>query len=311
MVPSAISLTFTSTAFPLVAQMHIMRIRWAINRDVSSQRRRHLKPRRVTGGARLRIVSDSRHNSDVLKDGSLLLALEPIATLRFLNPLEGRSIKTSVQGRNEKKLSMDETTDIEEDRQRLREGGEIALAEAFSRYRRKLERIIEFRLDPSLRARVDPADILQEAYLQIARRLAEFVEGVPVSLFVWMRQKTIQTMIDVQRMHFRDKRDAHRERALAVPDHGQTSSISIARYLIDDVTSPSLAAVRSEEFATLQSALEGMNEVDREVLAMRHFEQLNNSEVAQSLGLSPTAASNRYIRAMTKLAEIMQSLPKK
>jgi RNA polymerase sigma-70 factor, ECF subfamily len=89
---------------------------------------------------------------------------------------------------------------------------------------------------------------------------------------------------------------------------GKPVPLSMARYLVDDVTSPSLAAVRSEEMERLQTALDGMNEIDREVLAMRHFEHLSNSEVAETLGLSPTAASNRYIRAVTKLGEIMKSL---
>ncbi|MFY8202545.1 MAG: sigma-70 family RNA polymerase sigma factor, partial [Pirellula staleyi] len=94
----------------------------------------------------------------------------------------------------------------------------------------------------------------------------------------------------------------------ALPSHGQTSSLSIAKLLLDDITSPSQAAVRAEEIQELRSALESMNETDREVLAMRHFEHLNNQQVAEVLGLSPTAASNRYIRAAVKLGEILKSL---
>ncbi|MFN7290950.1 MAG: sigma factor-like helix-turn-helix DNA-binding protein, partial [Pirellula sp.] len=89
------------------------------------------------------------------------------------------------------------------------------------------------------------------------------------------------------------------------------SSLSIAHYLIDDVTSPSLAVVRSEDLEQLPQALDAMNEIDREVLAMRHFEQLSNAEVAEALELTPTAASNRYIRAVTRLGEIMKTLPTK
>ncbi|XZE19437.1 sigma-70 family RNA polymerase sigma factor [Pirellulaceae bacterium SH449] len=178
----------------------------------------------------------------------------------------------------------------------------------FTLARPKLERIVEFRMHPSLRSRLDPCDVLQEAYLQMSRRLDELGPDLPVSLFVWMRQKTVQTLIDIQRSHFRDKRDVMREKQHLALEHGQTSSLSIARYLIDDVTSPSLAAARSEELAQLQQALDTMNEIDREVLAMRHFEQLSNAEVAQALDLTPTAASNRYIRAVTRLGEIMKSL---
>jgi RNA polymerase sigma-70 factor (ECF subfamily) len=206
------------------------------------------------------------------------------------------------------KSSMDEKTSEKPTNQTSE--AEAFLSE-FALARPKLERIVEFRMHPSLRSRLDPCDVLQEAYLQMSRRLDEFGADLPVSLFVWMRQKTIQTLVDIQRSHFRDKRDVMRENQDFALEHGQTSALSIARYLIDEVTSPSLAAARSEELAQLQNALDTMNEIDREVLAMRHFEQLSNAEVAEALNLTPTAASNRYIRALTRLGEIMKSLSSK
>jgi RNA polymerase sigma-70 factor (ECF subfamily) len=191
---------------------------------------------------------------------------------------------------------------------RLREGGASALADLWGEQVPKLERIVQFRMDPHVRARIDPADVLQEAFLQVARRIQEYIDGVAVSWFVWLRQRTMQTLIDMQRAHLSDKRDAHREAPRPQETNGQTSSLSIARVLVDDCTSPSMAASRSEEFEQLRKALDSMNETDREVLAMRHFEQLSNQEVAEMLGLSATAASNRYIRAMIKLGEIMKSV---
>lgn len=188
----------------------------------------------------------------------------------------------------------------------LRAKGEAGLAELLSKYQSKLERIVAFRLDPTLRRRFDPADVLQEAYIEIARRLQEYLDGASVSFFVWVRQKTIQTLIDIQRGHSRDKRDIHREQPLPGINYNQTTSLSIAKFLIDDVTSPSQAAARNEELFQLQSALDAMNEIDREVLAMRHFEHLSNLEVAQSLNITPTAASNRYVRAAAKLSEILK-----
>ena len=79
-----------------------------------------------------------------------------------------------------------------------------------------------------------------------------------------------------------------------------------ARFLIDELTSPSQAAVQAEEVRSLQEALNAMNETDREVLALRHFEQLTNNQVAEILGLSVTAASNRYLRAAARLGEILK-----
>jgi RNA polymerase sigma-70 factor, ECF subfamily len=115
-------------------------------------------------------------------------------------------------------MMSDEAPRFQEEREQLLGGGDAALAEVFARYRPKLERIIEFRLDPSLRSRIDPSDVLQEAYLQISRRIGEFLEGTPVSLFVWIRQKTVQTLIDIHRTHF------HRERNQPAYDYGQTSA---------------------------------------------------------------------------------------
>lgn len=191
----------------------------------------------------------------------------------------------------------------------LAQGGQKALADLLAIHQEKLERIVAFRLAPILRSRVDPADVLQEAYFEISRRIHEFIDGSPVSFFVWIRQKTIQTLIDLHRSHTREKRDAYRDMPLASAPYGHTTSISIARFLLDDITSPSQAAVREEEIQQLQSALESMNETDREVIAMRHFEYLNNQQVAEVLGISPTAASNRYVRAAAKLSEILTQLP--
>lgn len=193
----------------------------------------------------------------------------------------------------------------EDERELLRQRKEAALAELFLKYRDRLERIVTFRIDPRIRGRVDAADILQEAYLDIAARLEMFLESTDVSFFVWLRQRTLQTLIDVHRRHFRHKRDAGRDIQFISSSMSDGTSLSIASFLADQASSPSQAMVREEEMQWLQEALNGMNELDREVLALRHFEQLGNSQVAEILGITPTAASNRYLRAAARLGEIM------
>ncbi|HQX52029.1 MAG TPA: sigma-70 family RNA polymerase sigma factor [Planctomycetaceae bacterium] len=190
----------------------------------------------------------------------------------------------------------------------LKDGGQSALAELFSNYRERLERIVSFRLDPRVRGRIDAADILQEAFLEVSERLPSFLQSPDVSFFVWLRQQTLQTLIDVHRREFRQKRDVNREIHFASAGTSGGTSLSIAQFLIDHVTSPSQVAIHAEEMQWLQQALNSMNEVDREVLALRHFEQLGNNQVAEILGLTPTAASNRYLRAAARLSEIMQRL---
>ncbi len=193
-----------------------------------------------------------------------------------------------------------------EDSLRLVSGGEAALAELFLDYRERLERMVEFRLDPRIRGRLDASDVVQEAFFEISRRLQEYVQNPAVSPFVWMRQRTLQTMIDLQRRHFRDKRSPLRESAPVPGAVSDGTSIALASYLIAEMTSPSQAAVKAEEMMQLTQALESMNEIDREVLALRHFELLTNQQVAEILQLSITAASNRYVRAAARLGEIMK-----
>lgn len=189
---------------------------------------------------------------------------------------------------------------------KLRSGGPEAVAELFSQYREQLEHMIGFRMDSRLRGRIDPADVLQEAYLQVAQRVNSYIESPAVSFYVWMRQITYQTLIDQHRLHFRTKRGLGQEVRRRREHSGTT--YSIAGMLIGANTTPGRAAEREEEKEHLHVALESMEEVDREVLALRHFEALPNKQVAEILGISITAASNRYVRAMTRLGEIMQKL---
>jgi RNA polymerase sigma-70 factor (ECF subfamily) len=190
---------------------------------------------------------------------------------------------------------------------RLKQSGEN-LAELFDEYRERLERIVEFRMDPRMRSRFDPSDVLQDAFLEVSRRLPEYLAAPEVSFFVWLRQKTLQTLIDRQRGEFRQKRNPEVEvRVAQIPDPTGTS-ISMARFLIDDLTSPSQVLVQEEERARLRQALESMGETDREILALRHFEHLSNQQVAEALRISPTAASNRYVRAAARLGEILREV---
>lgn len=196
----------------------------------------------------------------------------------------------------------------DDERRMLQEGGQTALASLFSVYGARLERIVSFRLDPRIRSRIDAADVLQEAFLEASDRLPSFLETANISFFVWLRQQTLQTLADVHRRQFRQKRDVNREIHFASTGPSDGTSVSIAQFLIGQLTSPSQAVMKAEEMRWLQEGLNSMNEVDREVLALRHFEQLGNNQVAEILELTPTAASNRYLRAAARLSEILQRL---
>lgn len=189
--------------------------------------------------------------------------------------------------------------------QQLETGGQEAVAELFSKYRDRLGRMVRFRMDSRLSGRVDPEDILQEAYLEIARRVQDYLDQPSVPLFVWLRQITWQILVDTHRRHLVAKaRNVNAETKRAPAPPGMTS-LSLAQRLLGGLTSPSQAVLREERLVQVREALEEMDEIDREVLALRHFEQLTNNEVAEVLGLQKAAASNRYVRALSRLKKIL------
>ncbi len=193
---------------------------------------------------------------------------------------------------------------------RLRVGDLTALGELFSLNRERLWRMVNFRLDQRLRGRVDADDVLQEAYLDAAKRIEHYLNNTSMSFFVWLRQIVLQTMIDLHRKHLgAQMRNAAREVSLHGAAYPQATSISLAAHLMGNITSPSQAAMREEVSHQLEEALETMSKIDREVLALRHFEELTNSEVAEVLGIQQKAASIRYVRAIARLKDILVQVP--
>ncbi len=203
----------------------------------------------------------------------------------------------------------DDSHDSELLESRLRSGDADALAALFALHRPRLYRMVMFRLDHHLTGRVDADDILQEAYLAAAQRIEHFGRGEAASAFVWLRMIVRQTMTDVHRRHMSaQKRDAGREISIFAGAATQSTSASMAIQLVGDLTSPSLAAVRAEALDVVKKAIESMDPIDQEVLALRHFEELTNNETAEVLAIQPKAASIRYVRAIKRLREILASV---
>ena len=191
----------------------------------------------------------------------------------------------------------------------LRDRGEVAVAELFQKHSAQLERMVSFRLDRRLYGRIDPADVLQEAYVEVAKRIESYLADPQVSFFIWIRGLTWQTLLLTHRKHLDvQKRDARQEQSLAKQSPGDNTATSIASRLAGSFTSPSQGAIREEQHDRLQLTLEQMDATDREVLALRHFEQLSNKEVSELLGISKTAASNRYMRALVRMKAIMEGV---
>ncbi|MGC8638522.1 MAG: sigma-70 family RNA polymerase sigma factor [Isosphaeraceae bacterium] len=189
-------------------------------------------------------------------------------------------------------------------------GDEAAWAAILASHRDRLRRMVALRLDHRLKGRIDPSDVIQEAFLQAAQGLPKYLEHAERPLFLWLRWLTGMTLRAVHRRHLGiQARDAGREVQLLDRPLPQASSAALAAQLLGRDTRPSVAAIREERKRRLQEALNAMDSVDREVLVLRHFEELSNAEVARELGLRESAASKRYIRALRRLKEILAALP--
>jgi len=190
----------------------------------------------------------------------------------------------------------------------LHVGDSEALAELFNRYRERLRRMVELRIDARVRSRLDAADILQEAFLDLSHDLPAYLAGPELRPFLWMRLHVSRRLAIAHRQHLGTRmRDASLEISLyhhAIPG---ASSVGLALMLLGRDTSPSQAAQRAERLAMVQEALNGLEPIDREILALRHFEQLSRSEAAAVLGIDPTTGAKRYFRALTRLREILST----
>jgi RNA polymerase sigma-70 factor (ECF subfamily) len=183
-------------------------------------------------------------------------------------------------------------------------GGELDLADLFTRSRERLRRMVQLRLDRRLQGRVDPSDVLQDAFLDVTRRAPEYLANPSMPPYLWLRFLTEQRLVALHRHHLKARiREAGQE--ISLP---QASSASLAALLLGHLTSPTLAARRAEMQLRLQEALNGMEPIDREVLTLRHFEELSNEEVAQVLQLSKQAASKRYVQALKRLRAILSDM---
>ncbi len=188
-------------------------------------------------------------------------------------------------------------------------GEESAMSELLERYRPQLKKMVRVRLNQRLRGRVDESDVVQDACLEAAKRLREYVAKPRAPFFLWLRNITGQRLVDVHRRHLGARaRDARLEVTLHRRRAPMATSVSLAAALMGGLTSPTQAAVKAEVRLALQGALSNMDSRDREILSLRHFESLTNAEAARELDIEPAAASKRYLRALQRLKVILEDL---
>jgi RNA polymerase sigma-70 factor (ECF subfamily) len=193
---------------------------------------------------------------------------------------------------------------------RARAGDPQALNDIFAGHRDRLRRMVELRLDWRLQARIDASDVIQDAFLEVATRLDEYLRDPKLPLFLWLRLVVGERLTTLHRHHLgTHMRDAGREVSLFRDALPAASSAALAAQLMGKQTSPTQAAVRAERMLRIQEALNTLDPLDREVLALRHFEQLTRSEAARALGIEEAAAAKRYLRALKRLKELLAGMP--
>jgi RNA polymerase sigma-70 factor (ECF subfamily) len=194
--------------------------------------------------------------------------------------------------------------------ERLRAGDRRALADLFQHHRDRLRRMVELRIDARLQGRVDASDVLQDGFLDLAKRVDSYLNDPRLPVFLWLRLVVSDRLALVHRHHLGTAlRDAGREVSLYRDPLPQASSAALAAMLLGRLTSPSNAAIRAEQILQVQEAINALEPLDREVVALRHFEQLTRAETAAVLGITEEAGAKRYIRALKKLKSILAAMP--
>ncbi len=188
-----------------------------------------------------------------------------------------------------------------------REGDGQAVDRLLDRHRRALRRMVELRLDQKIQGRVDVSDVVQEVLVEANRRLPQYLENPVMSFHLWVRQIAKDRIIDAHRRHRGSaKRSVDREQSMAIPAASDRSTYDLVAQIRDPELTPAAAATRQEMAQLIERALGRLGKQDCEVLIMRHYEQLSNSEVAEVLGLTDPAASMRYLRAVRRLKQLLQ-----
>jgi RNA polymerase sigma-70 factor, ECF subfamily len=190
-------------------------------------------------------------------------------------------------------------------------GGDGAAAQRlFELHRDRLKRLVHLRLSRRLQGRIDDSDVVQEALLGVSSRLHEYVAEPKLPFYLWLRHLTLLKLAEIHRRHLGTQlRDADREVTLHRGGLPEADSVSLAAHLLGQLTTPSEAAVKAEMRLIVQDALNAMDSIDREVLALKHFEQLSTSEIGEVLGMSKAGAGSRYLRAIKRLREILARIP--
>lgn len=183
----------------------------------------------------------------------------------------------------------------------VRAGNRQAFEQLLAQHRPYLSQLVELRLDPKLRSRVDPSDVVQEAQMEAVRRLDAYLEQAPMPFRLWLRQLAHDRLLMARRRHVKAARRAV-DQELALPEG---SSVLLAQQLLAAGSSPSQHLGQQEMALRVRQAVDQLAATDRDILLMRTFEGLSFEEVGYLLEIDPAAARKRHGRALLRLHQIL------
>ena len=187
-----------------------------------------------------------------------------------------------------------------------KQGDDQAVNRLLEKHRGPVRRLVEMRLDKKVQRRVDVSDVVQEVMVEASGRLQKYLADPVMAFHLWLRQIAWDHIIDTYRRHrVSAKRNMDREQPMTVPGGNDQSTTELAIQLCDPAMTPAAAAMQHEIAKSVEAAIERLNDQDREVIIMRHYEHLSNLEIAEVLKLNPPAASMRYLRAIRRLRELL------
>ena len=189
-----------------------------------------------------------------------------------------------------------------------RGGDEAAVNQLIERHRNALRHLVRMRLDKKIQRRVDVSDVVQDVLIEANRRLQGYLENPAMPFHLWIRHIARDRIIDAHRRHRGSaKRSVDREQPMVIPGGFDQSSIILASQLMDGEKTPAARTLEKELARRVEEAITELDDVDAEVIVMRHYEQLTNQEIAQALGLTEPAASMRYLRAVRRLRDMLNT----
>ncbi len=185
------------------------------------------------------------------------------------------------------------------------QGNERAVNQLLEVHRESLRNMVRLRLDRQIAKRVDASDVVQDVMLEAAQRMREYLLDPRIPFHLWLRQLAKDRMIDLHRRHHALRRSVDREQPLALTGMPDQSSMDLAAQLADGQLTPAAASIRKELEQRFLDAIDLLDEHDREIIIMRHVEQLSNSDVSAALNLTPAAAGMRHFRALQRLRTLL------